>query len=78
DPINGGALMEEEFTAGDRIRVVRCTDEFDPLPAGATGTVRTWNPYPDLRQLGVIWDPPHAHRRLMLTLTDNEDAVEKI
>lgn len=70
--------MDEEFTAGDRIKVLQCTDEFDPLPIGATGTVRSWNPHPGLRQLSVTWDAPHAHRRLMLTLTDDGDLVEKI
>ncbi|MFD4529141.1 hypothetical protein ACFWP7_35560 [Streptomyces sp. NPDC058470] len=70
--------MEHEFSAGDRIRVLRCTDDFDPLPAGATGSVRAWDPHPGLRQLRVTWDAPHAHRRLMLTLTDDGDEVEKI
>ncbi|MER6125348.1 hypothetical protein ACWDBD_44195 [Streptomyces sp. NPDC001118] len=70
--------MLEEFARGDRICVVRCTDEYDPLPAGATGSVRAWNPHPGLRQLAVDYDPPHAHRRLMLTLTDGADAVEKL
>ncbi|MCX4826770.1 hypothetical protein OG883_44825 [Streptomyces sp. NBC_01142] len=70
--------MDEEFVEGNRIRVLRCTDEFDPLPVGATGTVRSWNPFPGLRQLRVAWDAPHAHRQLMLTLTDDGDLVEKI
>ncbi|MEO3976988.1 hypothetical protein [Streptomyces sp. CAU 1734] len=70
--------MPEEFTPGERIRVVHCTDEHDPLPAGATGTVRNWNPAPWLRQLAVDYDPPHNHRRLMLTLTDGADTVAKL
>ncbi len=70
--------MEPEFVPGNRIRVVVCTDEHDPLPAGATGTVTHWNPHPLIRQLGVNWDPPHDHRRLMLTLTDGGDRVELI
>ncbi|MFF8992597.1 hypothetical protein ACF09H_22205 [Streptomyces sp. NPDC014983] len=70
--------VSEEFTPGERIRVVRCTDEHDPLPAGATGTVRAWNPTPWLRQLALDYDPPHDHRRLMLTLTDGADIVEKL
>ncbi|MEU9254510.1 hypothetical protein AB0D66_22000 [Streptomyces sp. NPDC048270] len=49
-----------EFTPGDRIRVRQCTDEHDPLPTGATGTVTHWNPHPQLRQLGVAWDAQHA------------------
>lgn len=70
--------MEEEFTRGDRIRVVCCTDEYAPLPAGATGTVRRWDPFPGLRQLTVAYDPPHERRNLMLTLTEGGDVVEKI
>ncbi|MFF9786336.1 hypothetical protein [Streptomyces nigrescens] len=70
--------MPEEFARGDQIRVIRCTDEFDPIPVGATGTVRSWNPHPQLRQLGVDYDPPNEHRRLMLTLTEGEDDVEKL
>ncbi|MGW7196190.1 hypothetical protein [Streptomyces chryseus] len=70
--------MEPEFTAGDRIEVVVCTDERDPIPAGATGSVTHWNPHPLVRQLGIVWDPPHAHRRLMLTLVDGGDRVARI
>ncbi|WP_250305244.1 hypothetical protein [Streptomyces sp. A 4/2] len=70
--------MQPEFTSGDRIKVVLCTDEHDPVPAGATGTVTHWNPRPLLRQLGVAWDAPHDHRRLMLTLTDGGDRVTRI
>lgn len=70
--------MPVEFTSGDRIRVTRCTDEFDPIPPGATGTVRSWNPHPQLRQLGVDYDPPYDHRRLLLTLTEGDDTVEKL
>ncbi|MEV1040492.1 hypothetical protein AB0J01_28160 [Streptomyces sp. NPDC050204] len=70
--------MTAEFTKGDRIRVIECTDP-DPLPAGSTGTVQSWNPHPQVRQLGVNWDAPHGHRRLMLTLTECDgDIVEKL
>lgn len=67
--------MEPEFTPGDRITVIVCTDEHDPVPAGATGTVIRWNPHPQVCQLSIDWDAPHHHRRLMLTLTDGGDRV---
>ncbi|MEU6405317.1 hypothetical protein [Streptomyces sp. NPDC046985] len=70
--------MEPEFSPGDRIKVVVCTDEHDPLPAGATGTVTRWDPHPLIRQLGIDWDAPHAHRRLMLTLVAGGDRVTRI
>ncbi|MFF7644027.1 hypothetical protein [Streptomyces canus] len=70
--------MEAEFTAGGRIEVVRCADEHDPLPAGATGTVNRWDPHPLVRQLSVDWDAPHAHRRLMLVIADDADAIRLI
>lgn len=70
--------MPEEFVPGDRILVLRCTDEYDYLSTGATGTVRSWNPYPGLRQLAVDYDPPYERCRLMLTLTDGADVVEKL
>lgn len=70
--------MPQEFTPGDRIRVIRCTDEFDPVPVGATGTVRSWNPHPGVRQLGVNYDPPNEHCRLLLTLIEGDDEVEKL
>lgn len=73
-----GVPGHPEFTPGDRIRVLLCTDEHAPIPSGATGTVTYWNPNPQLRQLGVAWDAPHAHRRLMLTLTDNGDRIARI
>jgi hypothetical protein len=73
-----GTLLETEFTAGDRIEVVRCTDEHDPLPAGATGTVIRWDPHPLVQQLSVAWDAPHAHRRLMLVIADDAEAVRPI
>ena len=70
--------MEPEYKPGDRIRVLRCTDAYAPLPAGATGTVTRWYPHPQVRQLSVDWDAPHQHRRLMLALTDEGDIVELI
>jgi len=63
--------MDPEFTPGDRIEVIRCTDPY-PIPNGATGTVTGWNPHPLLRQLIVAWDPPHDHCGLMLTLVAGE------
>lgn len=76
--IRNQSLEQAEFAPGDRIRVVKCTDEFDPMPTGATGTVRFFNPHPQLRQLGVDWDPPNDHRRLLLTLTEDGDEVIKL
>ncbi|MFI6112796.1 DUF4314 domain-containing protein [Kitasatospora sp. NPDC051164] len=70
--------MKPEFTPGDRIEVIRCTDKHDPIPAGATGTVTHWDPHPLIRQLVIAWDAPHAHRRLMLVLTDGGDSVTLI
>ncbi|WP_439681534.1 hypothetical protein [Embleya sp. MST-111070] len=69
--------MEPEFTPGDRIKVIVCADHA-PIPTGATGTVTRWNPHPLVRQLDVAWDAPHAHRRLMLVLTDDGDRVAHI
>ncbi|MFB7896033.1 DUF4314 domain-containing protein [Streptomyces xiamenensis] len=65
-----------EFTAGDRIEVLSCSDPYDPIPPGATGTVKYWMDHPEVRQLVIAWDPPHAHRRLALTLTPGEDSVK--
>ncbi|MFD3662882.1 hypothetical protein ACFWVF_20165 [Streptomyces sp. NPDC058659] len=70
--------MQTEFAPGDRIKVIVCTDKHDPIPAGATGTVTHWHPHPLIRQLGVAWDAPHAHRRLMLVLTHGGDRVTRI
>ncbi|WP_030380996.1 MULTISPECIES: hypothetical protein [unclassified Streptomyces] len=70
--------MEPEFSVGDRIKVVLCTDEHDPYSAGATGTVTHWNPHPLVRQLSIAWDAPHAHRRLMLTLVGDGDRVARL
>ena len=64
-----------QFTPGDRIQVITCTD-FDPLPAGATGTVRHWNPR--TQQLYVDWHAPHTHRRLMLVIAPEADTVRLI
>lgn len=72
------ALEQPEFARGDRIQVVKCTDPNDPIPAGATGSVRSFNSHPAMRQLDVNWDPPHDHRHLMLILIDNEDEVVKL
>ncbi|MFG2631672.1 DUF4314 domain-containing protein [Streptomyces sp. NPDC048473] len=68
--------MENNFASGDRIVIVRSADGQDPLPHDVTGTVRRWNPHPQLRQLEVDWDVP-ALRRL-LVLADDADAVRKI
>ncbi|MFH0246188.1 hypothetical protein ACGRHY_28070 [Streptomyces sp. HK10] len=67
----------EEFEPGDRIQVIKCTDDHDPLPAGATGTVTHWNPHPQLRQLAADWDAPHNDRSLMLCLAAG-DEVKKL
>ena len=62
----------EPFRPGDRIQVITCTD-VDPLPPGATGTVRHWNP--TSQQLTIDWDAPHANRRLMLVIAPGADTV---
>lgn len=57
------------FQKGDRIRVVSMPDDPDPLPAGATGTVRYANtvrdPRGDFVQYDVAWDAPHERRGIM-------------
>jgi anti-anti-sigma factor len=58
------------FTPGQRILLGYCADP-NPLPPGATGTVRHWDPA--ARQLAVDWDPPHDRRRLMLAM--DQDTV---
>lgn len=69
----GRALEELVFTPGRRIAVEHCADP-NPLPPGATGTVRHWDPV--AQQLAVDWDPPNEHRHLMLAM--DQDSVKVI
>lgn len=57
---------------GDRIELVSMTDDPCPIPAGATGTVRSLYPQPGGRygrpwtQYDIVWDAPHEKRTIML------------
>lgn len=61
---------------GQRIRLTGEMPEeakHDPLPIGATGVVeREAN---SVGQIYVRWEPPHAHRRLMLLTSDPFEVV---
>ncbi|MEU0343787.1 hypothetical protein ABZ092_33740 [Streptomyces bobili] len=48
------------------------------MEAEFTASVTRWHPHPLVRQLSVDWDAPHAHRRLMLVIADDADAVRLI
>jgi hypothetical protein len=58
-----------------RIRLVEdLPDDPDPIPGGATGVVV--KSHPDVGQIGVLWDPPHEHRRLFLLSNDPWEVIQ--
>ncbi len=67
---------------GDRIVLTHMGPDPDPLPAGATGTVK-WSHYVPsdgiggdaFIQMSVAWDKPHERRGLMLTCPPDRFAV---
>lgn len=66
-------MATEQYRKGDRIEVDYSSDA-DPLPPGATGTVKRW--HPALQTIEVDWDAPNDHRKL--NITTDEDIVHKI
>lgn len=65
------------MNVGDRIRLTATLVDPDPIPAGATGTITRIGETPWERQVSVSWDPPHAHRTLMLLEgTDDFEVVQ--
>jgi hypothetical protein len=57
--------MQTELKIGDRIRLVSMTDDPDPIPTGALGTIVGVYPQRGWTQVDVNWD---SGRSLMLTI----------
>jgi hypothetical protein len=66
-------LMMTQLKPGDRIRLISMTDDPDPTPTGATGTVTGLYPQNGWAQVDVEWD---KGRSLMLSIPP--DVVERI
>jgi hypothetical protein len=65
--------MAEQYRKGDRIEL-DYSDDADPLPPGATGTVKCW--HPALLTIEVDWDEPYQDRKL--NVVTDADIVHKI
>jgi hypothetical protein len=57
--------MQIELKIGDRIRLVSMTDDPDPIPTDALGTIAGVYPQRGWTQVDVNWD---SGRSLMLTI----------
>lgn len=66
--------MSGPTTPGTRIRLIAMPEDPDPIPVGATGTVRAHRaPGSDLEQVSVDWDLPRS-----LNLIPGRDEWEEI
>ncbi|TWU40187.1 hypothetical protein Q31b_35320 [Novipirellula aureliae] len=64
--------MQNNLKAGDRVRLISMTDDFDPIPAGTPGTVVGVYPHGDWTQVDVDWD---TDRSLMLSIPPDQVAI---
>lgn len=68
-------MIHSDIMPGDRVRVTGIMDDPDPLPIGATGTVRHVNAYGgEVIQIEVDWD---VQRSLMLLPVDPFEIIER-
>lgn len=65
--------MTNQLKPGDRIRLISMTDDPNPIPTGATGTVAGSYLHDGWTQVDVDWD---SGRSLMLTIPP--DVIERI